>query len=44
MFEGKKIMIFGERDEIPGLSIKACLIAAGVKEEDIVSSVTECFV
>ncbi len=44
MFEGKKVVIFGERDEIPGLSIEACLKAAGVKEEDIVSSVTECFV
>lgn len=44
MFEGKKIIILGERDEIPGLAIEACLKAAGVPEENIVHSWTECFV
>ncbi|MBI2450177.1 MAG: hypothetical protein HYV47_01420 [Candidatus Nealsonbacteria bacterium] len=44
MFKGKKIIIFGERDEIQGASIENCLKAAGVKEENIISSITECFV
>lgn len=44
MLKEKKAIIFGERDEIPGLSIEECLKAAGVKQEDIVFSLTECFV
>lgn len=44
MLKGKKIIVFGERDEIPGLSIEECLKAAGAKQTDIVFSLTECFV
>lgn len=44
MFEGKKIIIFGERDEMSAESLTTCLKAAGVKEEDIVHGWTDCFV
>ncbi len=43
MFEGKKIIIFGETYQIPGASIKECLKAAGVLKENIVYSLTDCF-
>jgi hypothetical protein len=44
MFKEKRIIILGERDEIPGFAIEECLKAAGVKPKDIIHSVTECFV
>ncbi len=44
MFEGKKIIILGERDEIPDEAIKKCLEAAGVPEENIIYHWTDCFV
>ena len=44
MFENKKIILFGERDNIEALTLKACLMAAGAQEEDIVYTVEDCFV
>lgn len=41
MLEGKKIIILGDRDGIPGGAIEACL--AG-KPLEIVFSTTACFV
>ena len=41
MLEGKKIIILGDRDGVPGGAIEACL--AGKKLE-IVFSTTACFV
>jgi glycine reductase len=41
MFEGKKAIILGERDGVPGPAIAACLEAAGAQ---IIFAVTECFV
>ena len=38
---GKKIVILGERDGVPGPAVEACLQSAGA---EIVFSVTECFV
>lgn len=41
MFEGKKVIILGERDGVPGPAISACMKAAGA---EVIFSVTECFV
>jgi glycine reductase len=41
MFKGKKAIILGERDGVPGPAIAACLEAAGAQ---IIFAVTECFV
>ena len=41
MFKGKKAVILGERDGVPGPAIAACLEAAGAQ---IIFVVTECFV
>jgi len=41
MFENKKIIVFGERDGVPGPVIVELLQSIGA---DIVYSVTECFV
>ncbi|SEM23157.1 Glycine reductase complex selenoprotein A [Syntrophus gentianae] len=41
MFQGKKVIIFGDRDGVPGPAIAACMKAAGAQ---IVLTVTECFV
>ena len=41
MFKGKKAIILGERDGVPGPAIAACLKAAGA---EIIFAVTECFV
>ena len=41
MFEGKRAIILGERDGVPGPAIAACLEAAGA---EIIFAVTECFV
>lgn len=42
MLEGKKIVILGDRDGIPGPAIEECIKTAAGTE--IVFSATECFV
>lgn len=42
MFEGKKVVILGDRDGIPGPAIEECIKTTSVDE--IVYSTTECFV
>lgn len=41
MLKGKKTIIIGDRDGIPGPAIEECVKTAGA---DIVFSSTECFV
>ena len=41
ILNGKKVVIIGDRDGIPGPSIEACVKIAGA---DVVFSSTECFV
>ncbi len=41
MLKGKKAIVFGERDDIPGKTVARCLQAAGV---EVVSESTACFV
>lgn len=41
MFQGKKVIVIGERDGVPGPAIATCLLAAGA---EIVYTTTECFV
>jgi glycine reductase len=41
MFEGKKVIILGERDGVPGPAIAECMKAAGA---EVIFAVTECFV
>lgn len=41
ILNGKKVVIIGDRDGIPGPSIEACVKTAGA---DVVFSSTECFV
>lgn len=41
MFKGKKAIILGERDGVPGPAIAACMKAAGA---EAIFAVTECFV
>jgi hypothetical protein len=41
MFNGKKVIVFGERDGVPGPDIAELLQSIG---SEIVYSVTECFV
>jgi len=41
MLEGKKVVVIGDRDGIPGPAIDECLKTAGA---EIVFSATECFV
>lgn len=41
MLDGKKVIILGDRDGIPGGAIEKCLEPLNV---DIVFSTTECFV
>ena len=41
IFNGKKVIIFGDRDGIPGPAIAACAESAGAV---VVFSSTECFV
>jgi len=40
-FQGKRVIIFGERDGVPAPAIAACMKAAGA---EVVYSITECFV
>lgn len=41
VLEGKKVVIIGDRDGIPGQAIEECVTTAGA---DVVFSSTECFV
>lgn len=41
ILEGKKCIIIGDRDGIPGPAIEACAKTAGA---DVIFSSTECFV
>ncbi len=41
MFKGKRVIIVGERDGVPGPAIARCIQAAG---GEIVFMTTECFV
>jgi len=41
VFDGKKVVIIGDRDGIPGPAIAECLKGTGA---DVVYSATECFV
>ena len=41
ILNGKKVVIIGDRDGIPGPAIEACVKTAGA---DVVYSSTECFV
>ncbi len=41
MLNGKKIIVVGDRDGIPGPSIEECVKASGA---EVVFSTTECFV
>jgi betaine reductase len=41
MFKGKKVIIVGERDGVPGPAIAECVRAAG---GDVAYMTTECFV
>jgi len=41
LFDGKKIIVIGDRDGVPGPAIDECLKSAGA---EIVFSSTECFV
>ena len=40
-FEGKKLIIIGDRDGIPGPAIEECVKTAGA---EVIYSSTECFV
>lgn len=41
LINGKKTIIIGDRDGVPGPAIEECVKAAGA---DVVFSATECFV
>lgn len=41
MLEGKKVVVIGDRDGIPGPAIAQCVQSAGA---EVVFSSTECFV
>ena len=41
MFEGKKLIVIGDRDGVPGPAIEECLKSGGF---EVVFSSTECFV
>ena len=41
LLNGKKVIIIGDRDGVPGPAIEACAKTAGA---DVVNSATECFV
>jgi len=41
MYDGKKVIIIGDRDGIPGPAIEECLKATGA---EVLFSATECFV
>lgn len=41
LFDGKKVIVIGDRDGIPGPAIQECLSTTGA---EVVFSSTECFV
>ena len=41
MLAGKKVAIFGERDDVSGLAVRKCVEAAGA---EVVYETTSCFV
>jgi glycine reductase len=41
MLKGRKAIVFGERDDVAGLTIRACVEAAGA---EVVYETTSCFV
>ncbi len=41
MLKGKKVVILGDRDGVPGPAIEECVKTAGA---EVVFSTTECFV
>ena len=41
MFDGKKVIVIGDRDGIPGSAIEECLKSTGA---EVLFSSTECFV
>ena len=41
ILEGKKVVIIGDRDGVPGPAIEACVNTAGA---EVVFSSTDCFV
>lgn len=41
ILDGKKVIVIGDRDGIPGPAISDCALSAGA---DVVFSSTECFV
>jgi betaine reductase len=41
LFDGKKVIVIGDRDGVPGLAIDECLKSVGC---EVVFSSTECFV
>jgi len=41
MLEGKKVAVFGERDDVAGQAIRKCVSAAGA---EVVYEATSCFV
>ena len=41
VFKGKRVIVIGERDGVPGPAIANCVTAAGA---EVVYTTTECFV
>ncbi len=41
VFKGKKVIIIGDRDGVPGPAIEECVKSAGA---EVIFSTTECFV
>jgi len=41
LLKNKKVAVFGERDDVAGLAVRNCVIAAGA---DVVYETTSCFV
>ncbi len=41
MLSDRKVVVFGERDDITGLAVRKCVEAAGA---DVVYETTSCFV
>ena len=41
VFKGKRVIVIGERDGVPGPAIANCVAAAGA---EVVYTTTECFV
>jgi glycine reductase len=41
LLKGKKVAVFGERDDVAGLAVRKCVEAAGAQ---VVYETTSCFV